>query len=349
MSAAPGMGLGMRRELVRWQRLLPVNGNVLVVRGRRVRPQDIVARAAIPGESFAVSVPELGSETEAKIRLLKQVGDKVAAGEPLAVKKGFLGREKAICVSPDEGVVEAVSRAKGFVVLGRPERTVELAAGVAGTVLQVVANRGALLEFSGLFGQGVAMVGDEAWGELAGGSDGPDGPLAVESDHAGRVVFGGRADDEAIAAASRIGARALIVGSVSASTWLSLQAGKVGGVAVLITEGVGTAPMAERTFSELRSAVGAPALVTRRSAGTRPAIVVSLEQEAFVEMPLPQLEQGAQVRVAAGPYAGRWGYVVGLPSMPRRTETGLVCMAADVALDGGEQTSVPVANLELVG
>ncbi|MCR4415825.1 MAG: hypothetical protein NUV77_25705, partial [Thermoguttaceae bacterium] len=230
MSTRPALGLGVRRELLRWQRLLPVDGDVLVVLGRRVRPQDIVARAVVPGDSFAVAVPELSEDEQgSKIRVLKQVGDKVAAGEPLAVKKGFLGREKTICASPAEGVIEAVSRAKGYVVLGKPGRTVELAAGVSGTVVQVVPHRGVLLELSGLYGQGVAMVGEEAWGELAAGSDGPDGTLSVESAHAGRVVFAGRADDDAIALAASIGVRALILGSIPASTWLRLRAKNVDG------------------------------------------------------------------------------------------------------------------------
>ncbi len=351
MRSSIPLGLGARRELLRVERVLPMEGEVYVSQGRRLRPHDLVARGELPGYASALPVAGLGAgdDGEGSVRLLKQPGDTVVAGEVIAVKRGFLGRERPVCTSPEAGVVVAVEAAKGYIVIGAPAQTLDLAAGVTGVVASVVPQRGAVIEVNAVHAQGLLMCGAETFGALRAGARNPGDAVQPDAASSGCILFGGTADDEIIAAASRAGVRALVVGSIPAATWLRLRAGAVPEVAIFVSEGIGRTPMAERTFGELLDVQGQIALLVPRGVAARPELVVSVEGATYVEAALPKLEIGAGVRVAAGPCAGQWGHVVALPGAARRLPGGLVCQLADVALVRGERLSVPLANLELVG
>jgi len=354
VSPRVAQGLAAHRRLLQRERLLPAPGQVLVSLGQQVGPDDVVGRTVLPSQPFALPVPGLEEgAADPSVRLVKQVGDVLAAGEVVAVKKGFLGRGKPICRSAEEGTLTAIVAKKGMVIVTPPPSAVELRAGVSGQVVHLVPEYGAVLEFAAVYAQGLAMVGGETWGPLRAGAAEPDGPLLVPEDAGDCVLFAGRADDKALAEASKAGVRGLVLGSLPAETWLRLAAGQFPGPTVMLVEAVGCVPLGERTFRALEAAAGCTALLSpgpgRWRPEARPEIVVSLPEAGSADQAEPQWRPGAEVRLAAGPLVGRWGRLASADPLPRRLESGVVCLTAEVILAGGQQTVVPLANLELVG
>ena len=74
------------------RRLLPVNGEVLVQRGARVSPLDIVARAEIAHRYQVINVARLLAHPEVDMSevMRKAEGDPVEANEAIAVASGGL-------------------------------------------------------------------------------------------------------------------------------------------------------------------------------------------------------------------------------------------------------------------
>lgn len=144
-SGAPAVG-GQR--VLMWGRLeavrrLPLPGEVLVTEGQRVEPDTIIAEA--PRAPARLHIVELSqaldrqlSPEEVRAALLKQQGDAVRAGEPLArVRVGWMDRETLEAVSPVDGVVEFVSQGRAQVVIRSQAEQAE-----ERVVLQVAAHMG---------------------------------------------------------------------------------------------------------------------------------------------------------------------------------------------------------------
>ncbi|MEW6032692.1 MAG: hypothetical protein AB1645_07405 [Bacillota bacterium] len=104
------------------RRVIPLPGEVLVQEGDRVRPEDLVARAeTVPGDPYVVDLrSELGvSLTPEQVgkAMLKRVGDRVRAHEPIAeVRVGVFG-DIHQARSPVDGVVEFISHAYARVLI----------------------------------------------------------------------------------------------------------------------------------------------------------------------------------------------------------------------------------------
>lgn len=141
---------------------------------------------------------------------------------------------------------------------------------------------------------------------------------------------------------------------------------------VVVTEGFGRWAMRPPAWELLRAAAGREAYVAGPDpvGGTRAEVIIPAADPADlpdVEALLPDppsagapakaifaaaavdpraaVEEGAPVRVLAGPAAGRWGRVVD-PAARVELETGQAVPAAVVELEGGERRSVPRPNLE---
>lgn len=356
MSPTVPVALGARQTLVRRERLLPTQGEVLVAKGRTVRPDDVVAKGERLRLPFALPVALLLGEEgrDVSAHLLKRPGEEVGEGEIVAAKKGLFGRTAASCRSPEAGVVLDFRPQDGLLIVRPKGDDVEVCAGLAGKIAGIVPERGVVVETAAIQAHGLALVGGEVWGPLRVGSDRRDGLVVVGQEAAGCVVFGGRADADALKRARSAGAKAVVVGGVDADAWHSLRAGGFAGLAVMVMEGVGSSPLSERTFQLLREAAGRQALLSPAAdfgqRPLRPELVISLHGPAQVSSEaVPRLEIGAEVRICAGPRCGCWGKVASLNLTPIRLVGNIACPAAEVVLDDGATATVALANLELVG
>lgn len=105
--------------LVRKTRRLPLPGEVLIERGARVSPDDILAKISLrPGIPWVVPVARLlGIDpTELPGAMHRKVGDRVKAKEVIGrAEQGLYGRKEL--ESPTDGVIEDISPKSGRVVI----------------------------------------------------------------------------------------------------------------------------------------------------------------------------------------------------------------------------------------
>ncbi|MEW6743766.1 MAG: hypothetical protein AB1486_13505 [Planctomycetota bacterium] len=365
----PGLTVS-ENALVRVGRSLPLEGGVLVRVGDAVDPDTTVARADLPGSVRMVNLAaELGlSPAEVRSHLLVPLQASVRAGDVLAARPGVFGFKRAEVRSPVDGLLESVSEITGQAVLREPPRPVTIKAHVRGRVVHVEPGRGALVEARGALIQGIFGVGGETHGPLRVAVSSQElelGPAAITAPMAGAIVVGGaRLTLEAYRAAARLGVRALVVGSIDDRDLREILGYDLGvavtgqeaiDATIIVTEGFGAQPMADRTFELLHRLEGREASVngaTQIRAGViRPQIVVPLEVDASAASPSAPVEiiVGSPVRIIREPWFGRLGEVSLLPPEPMPLETEAHVRVVEVLLRDGARVLVPRANVEIVG
>lgn len=369
---APGLRVAALARIERTRRL-PIEGAVLVAPGQRVRAEDVVARAEVPGNVRTVDVATALGIPEADLRahLLRGEGERVATGESIAASRSLFGLLRAECRSPCDGTVESVSTVTGRVTLREPPAPVGVNAYIDGRVARVLPSEGAVVETAGALVQGIFGVGGEATGILHPVVACPEEAVTVErlaGDLEGAVLVGGSTvGHEAVRLAAARGARALVVGAIPDGDLRALLGYDRGvaitgqeaiGITLVLTEGFGRLPMAERTFALLAGLAGRRASVngaTQIRAGVvRPEIIVpdpAVEPEG-----VPEGDGGASAPLAVGravrglrePWLGRIGEVVDLPREPRTIETEARVRVVVVRFPGGETATLPRANVEII-
>ena len=341
---------------VRRERLLPVPGQVLVGPGEKVGPADVVARCQLPGEIRVLDVCRtLGIPRRRAARTIrKSAGDTVQVNDLLAAPRGPLSRLRKACRSPVDGHVVEVR--DGLILIESAATTLELRAHIRGEVSNVMPHRGVVITVSGALIQGMWGSGGEAEGVLKMLVDHPEKPLrarAIDVSCHGTIVVGGKIlDAEVLDQAVEARVRGIIVGGMDAGLCQNLDELPF---PVLLTEGFGPLSISQPVFALLKDNMGREALLsadtrTRRDA-RRPEVLIPLpngqhgSEEGSGILPM---ETGVRVRALREPHLGKVGTVVDLPIQPQRIESGARLPVAIVAIDGGEQARIPLANLELI-
>jgi hypothetical protein len=361
--------------VVRKVRRLPLKGQVLVQVGDSVNPDTVVARTELPGPVTTVRVAErLGVEPrELPKYLLKQVGDKVQAGEIIAERKSFFGLFTSRVTSPITGTIDFISEATGNIGIRHLPTPVEVTAYLRGLVVDVLPEEGAVVATRGVFVQGIFGLSGERHGQIALLADSPDEVVSdtkVSDEHKGKVLIAGAlAHWRLMEAAKQVGAVALVTGGVL-DTDIKKLLGYDIGVAItgheplpftlIVTEGFGEIAMAKRTFELLASQEGREASVngaTQIRAGViRPEVVVpkdgaltleDLEEPKESEFAAGELNIGTPIRLIRAPYFGALGRVVALPPEPQEIETETKTRVLEAELVTGERVIVPRANVEI--
>jgi len=361
--------------VVRKVRRLPLKGQVLVQVGDSVNPDTVVARTELPGPVTTVRVAErLGVEPrELPKYLLKQVGDKVQAGEIIAERKSFFGLFTSRVTSPITGTIDFISEATGNIGIRHLPTPVEVTAYLRGLVVDVLPEEGAVVATRGVFVQGIFGLSGERHGQIALLADSPDEVVSdtkVSDEHKGKVLIAGAlAHWRLMEAAKQVGAVALVAGGVL-DTDIKKLLGYDIGVAItgheplpftlIVTEGFGEIAMAKRTFELLASQEGREASVngaTQIRAGViRPEVVVpkdgaltleDLEEPKESEFAAGELNIGTPIRLIRAPYFGALGRVVALPPEPQEIETETKTRVLEAELVTGERVIVPRANVEI--
>ena len=357
--------------VVRKIRRLPLRGSVLVSIGDEVAPDTVIALAELPGLMENVPVADrLGLEpTDALSAVKVKLGDKIEVGSVLAETHSFFGLFKSEVKSPVAGTVEIISEHTGRVGVRLAPTPVQVKAYIRGRVAEVLPDEGAVIETRAAFVQGIFGVGVERSGEIMVAVDGPEDPLdesRIGPEAAGKVVIGGsNVSVSALRKACQMGAAAVVVGAIVDKDLTDFLGFDIGvaitgqediDLTLIVTEGFGLIPMAERTFRLLKSLEGRPASVngaTQIRAGViRPEVIVPLDTlpaESAVEPTDSQrLEVGSDIRVIREPYFGLLGKVVALPPEPRPIESGAVVRVLEAELQDGRRVMVPRANVEIM-
>src|SRR4030067_2747957 len=136
---------------IRRERLLPVPGRVLVRKGQKLNPADILAEANLTPQHLMLDVARgLGMKAErADEHIQRKAGEPVSEGDIIA---GPVGGASRVVRAPRSGKGILTEKGKVFVEIEHPPY--QLRAGMPGVVLSLVAERGAVIEARGALVQG---------------------------------------------------------------------------------------------------------------------------------------------------------------------------------------------------
>jgi len=367
----PGLKVS-EKAVIRKERKLPLWGDVLVNKGDRVKAEDVVARALLPGPVHPKNLAgELGiSPSELKNALIVKKGESIKKGQVIARAKVFFGLFKVEATSPIDGYLEDFSEITGQVILRENPIPVEVLAYLDGVVEEVIPREGVIIRTVAALVQGIFGVGGEKIGTLKVAVDSPYDILKsdrISENLKGAIVVGGRtADIEAINKAADVGIKALVLGSVDDGVLREFVGYDIG-VAItgnenvpftlIITEGFGDLPMAERTFNLFKKFEGLKASAngaTQIRAGVqRPEVIIFRKdvdpfEEVEDKIESGHLDIGTTVRIIRDPYFGEIGTVIDLPNEPIVIETESKVRVLKVRLMDGREVVIPRANVELI-
>ena len=366
----PGLKVA-RKTLVRKERRLPLPGKVIVSKGQKVKAEDVVAKADIPGNVHPVNVAGLlgVSPSELISFMIKKEGDSVKKGEVIAETKGIFGLFKNKVISPCDGIIESISSITGQVIIRENPIPIELLAYIDGEIIDIIENEGVIVETVASFIQGIFGIGGEAIGSLKLVVDSPEEELTPEKipdDINGKILVGGSfVTKEAIEEAIKKGAKGIVVGGIDDMNLKKFLGYDIGvaitgsenvGLTLIITEGFGKMKMAKRTFELLQELDGKKAScngTTQIRAGViRPEIIVSYDEKIKIHEEEDYLKEGMSVgtlvRIIREPYFGRIGKVKSLPPELRRIDTESNVRIVEIELDDGNVVIVPRANVEII-
>ncbi len=357
------------------ERTLPLKGRVLVQEGQFVTADAVIAKTELPGSVTVVNIiNQLGIEpSEIREYMLKKEGDTFKKDEPLAENKPLLGLSflKTVIRAPIDGVVDSVSEITGQVVLREPPQPVEVRAYFDGKIVQVIPSEGAVVETVATFIQGIFGIGGETWGELTVAVNDPAEkltPTMIADQHSGKVLVAGRhLSRECFDKAREVGVKGVIVGGfhdkdlkdiLGYDLGVAITGAEEVGLTLILTEGFGEIPIANRTFNLLKAREGQKASIsgaTQIRAGViRPEIVIPYPQNEWqgareVELLSAQaVTEGDPIRVIREPFFGKLGTVKRLIPGLEVVESGSKVRVLEVEFDDGTVAVVPRANIERI-
>lgn len=365
---SPGLKV-LKSTVLRRNRRLPIKGQTLVKIGDKVGAEQVVLKTELPGKADVVNVMSLlGCQPhEVKQFMVKPIGEHVEKGELLAMRAAFFGLFKTRIESPMSGTIESVSDVSGQVVMRGAPVPVDVKAYIDGKVVEADEGEHVTVEVTGSFIQGIFGVGGETYGRIVMASSDPNGVLDENSfteDMKGAVVVGGSLITyNGLQKAIEAGVNAVVVGGFDDADLKKFLGFDLGvaitgheelGLTLVLTEGFGQIPMADKTFALLKECEGKNASVngaTQIRAGVmRPEIIVARDEEASMKENEAKLilDIGTRVRVIREPYFGMFGTVTALPAELTKLPTESLARVLDLKFDDGTVATVPRANVEIM-
>ncbi len=325
----------------------------------------------LPGALQNVKIADqLGVEPKDVEPYLKvKLGDPVEKGQLVAEGKKMFGLFKAPTATCDySGVFESFSDVTGNGLIREPSIPIEIDAYIKGTVVDVMPEEGAIIETRCAMVQGIFGVGGERQGvvrmAVADHSELLDENGVLESDKGKILVGGSGMTAAAIKKAARVGAAGIIAGGLKDSDLIEFLGYDIGvaitgtekiDLTLMVTEGFGFLPMAQRTFELLKSVADHNASIngaTQIRAGViRPELIVPEPKHgghAAAEAKALSLEIGTQIRVIREPYFGLIASVTDLPAELVTLDSGTHVRVLRAKLATGEEVTVPRANVEII-
>lgn len=358
--------------VIKKERRLPLKGKVLASVGDEVTADTIVARTELPGDVQPLNLAGILGLASQDLDgyLLKKPCDTIEKGEILAETKGFFGLMKTQVKSPIDGMVESISSVTGQAILRNPPTPVEVDAYIDGKVTQIYEGEGVVVETYGTFVQGIFGIGGEVKGVIVSLVKSSKDPLKTDmitDDLKGKIIVGGSlVTVDVIKKAVEVGCVGIVVGGIwdhdlkdflGYDIGVAITGSEEKGITVIITEGFGEMPMAEKTFNLLKDSEGKKASIngaTQIRAGVmRPELVIPIKEgktdvSAKKAKVSKGLEIGSSIRIIRDPHFGMIGKVTSLPPELQKIETEAKARVLEVEIKNGEKTIVPRANVELI-
>lgn len=335
---------------IRRNRLLPVPGRILVRSGQKVNAADVIAQGDIPSGHLMLDIRRglrIPQVSAAERCIVRQQGEKVVQGDIVAETTGLFAR---IVRAPVDGEVIAIRG--GQVLLGTGTTTIEVKAGLNGTVTDLLTDRGATVETHGALVQGMWGNGQIDSGLLILVAESADDTLVrskIDVSMRGGVVLGGHCSSaDVLQAAAELPLRGLVLASMTADL-IPVASGM--NYPIFLIEGFGKLPVDDATFRLLSTSDKRDVSVNagyNLNAGERPELVIPLPA---LGQPAPETDYfapGQTVRIQGAPYAGKMGNIVQIRQGTAALPNGIKAQVADVQLENDVRVTVPLANLEVI-
>lgn len=365
-------GLKIKKiDKVRKERVLPIEGEVLVKVGDIVDFNTVIAKTELPGDAEILNVTEILGVDPGDVfdKTLKKVGESFNEGELLAQNIAFWGLIKKYVYAPFSGTIDSISGLTGQVIVRQNDVPLEIDAYIKSKVVEILPNKGAIIETNAAFIQGIFGFGGENHGEIAIVVDSPDKVLTEDQigpDHLGKIIVGGSAvTSRAYEKALELGVNGIVVGGLDVEDLIEILGEDIGvaitgeeniEITVIATEGFGILPMSQRTFDLLKSLEGKMSALngaTQIRAGVlRPEIIIPYDTEEDTEIKDESFSEGmtkgSLIRVIRSPYFGEIAKVNSLPVELQKVESGSTVRVIELELDDGSIVLVPRANVEII-
>jgi len=335
------------------ERLLPVAGTVTVRLNQKVGAMDVIAETSWSREHVLLDVArKLKVHPATADKLIRcKVGDQLAASAEVATSKGMFSRSAR---APREGRVVAVGGGQVLMEVGQSK--FELRAGLPGIVVEVIPERGAVIQTAGALVQGLWGNGRMDAGQLVNISDGPDGVLTkarLDVSLRGSILLAGMVNDsETLQAAGEMPVRGLILSSLNPTL---IPAAREMRYPIMLTDGFGSMPMNAAAYKLLstnaKREITLNAEAFNRYSGTRPEVIIALpiSTDPPPARDMEEFSLGQQVRLRRPPGMGTIGVIAALKPGLTMLPSGLRAPAAEIRLENGELVVAPLVNLEVVG
>jgi len=336
------------------KRILPVDGEVVVKLNQKVSATDVIAEASYSHSHHLIDVARILSISSAAAEKMinLRVGEEVDEGTVVATSKGLIPRQ----IKVRQGG-RIVATGGGQVLIDISQKDFQLKAGISGEVIEIIPKRGVIIQEVGGLIQGVWGNGKIDRGRLHVLATKPNeilAPSQLDISLRSLVLLAGSCQDaESLKAAVDITTRGLILSSLHPSL---LGLARKMPYPIIVTDMLGKQPMNAAAFKILstngqRDNVSLNADTFNRYKGTRPEVVIPLPQTNLPPEPrdVESFAPGQSVRLLRAPQAGAIGKLVNLPAKQQMLPNGLRVMAGEVKLENGEQITVPLVNLEVLG
>ena len=368
-SYTPGLKV-LKKTIFKKERILPLKGDVLVKSGDTLNPDTVGASTNLPGNVQMLKVSNILNIDPKDVVEALQVkeGQEVNKGDIIAETAGIFGMFKSSVESPVNGTIESISKTTGRVVVREAPIPVEVDAYVSGVVDEVIENEGIVLKSNAAFIQGIFGIAGEKRGDLMLVSSNPSEELTadlIKPEMKGKILIGGSfLSLDAYKKALSVQVAGIVVGGFNYYDLKAILGYNLGvaitgteklNTALIVTEGYGSIPMSEATYSLLKENNGKAASIngaTQIRAGViRPEIVIPIEtgntdEDSQSKMP-EGIKEGSTVRVIRSPNFGKIGKVISLPTELNKMESETMVRVAEIGIDG-KNILIPRANLEMV-
>jgi transcription antitermination factor NusG len=336
---------------IRRNRLLPVAGTVLVRVGQKVAPGEILAETLIPTKHVIVDVLNalgLKNADEAESLIDRQVGDLVDKHDIIAETGGLFSR---VIRAPMPGKI--ISIKNGQVLLEVESRKLVVQSGYSGQVVEILNDRGAVIETNGTLIQGVWGNGLIGFGPFIVDAQtiGQElTPASLSLNTRGTVLAASWCEqEESLNLAGSLPIAGLVLGSMSPRL---IPCALKQNYPILLLEGFGRIAVNDQAKNVLlanaQKEMSLNAVKWDHYSGIRPEISIALQASGAPEKESAEFAEGQKVRVHSSFFAGKTGVLTAINAGKTTLPNGLRTATASVLFQNNEKTVVPFSNFDII-
>jgi len=337
---------------IRRERVLPIEGHVMVRRMQKVAPTDVIVIAPLNPKYILLEIAHGLNVTPARADelLQRRAGDELAKGDIIA---GPVGLFQRVIRAPHSGLVRIAGEGKVLFEISSPP--LELQAGIEGTITNIIPERGAIIETRGALIQGIWGNGNITYGVVQPVSNNLNQELLADQINIGFrgtiLAAGYCSNPNVLEVAATIPIKGLVLGSISSAV---LPTAKSMNYPILVIDGFGTKPMntaaEEILVANKDRNVVLHAQVYDPWSGKYPEIIISQPNQPEPNLPIESepLSSGKRVIIVNGSQSPQIGTIDFIHSRIKVLSSGIETRAAEVTYGNEKRATIPLSNVEIL-